>query len=140
MHDPRIGRFFAVDPLSGMYPYNSPYAFSENRVIDAIELEGMELKLTFNSKYASDQMKEALELYNSDGNFEELFETAQEICGTTWTDPQNNISWAEKSLKKGGEELSYLYVNQDATPVNFSGWNDKSGIEIGFIEESEPGV
>ena len=42
MHDPRIGRFFAVDPLAGKYPYNGPYAFSENRVIDGIELEGLE--------------------------------------------------------------------------------------------------
>ncbi|MBC8756065.1 hypothetical protein H2O64_15415 [Kordia sp. YSTF-M3] len=42
MHDPRIGRFFAIDPLSPKYPHNSPYAFSENRVIDAIELEGLE--------------------------------------------------------------------------------------------------
>jgi len=42
MHDPRIGRFFAVDPLAAEYPYNSTYAFSENRVIDCIELEGLE--------------------------------------------------------------------------------------------------
>jgi len=42
MHDPRIGRFFAVDPLFRKYAYNSPYAFSENRVIDAVELEGLE--------------------------------------------------------------------------------------------------
>ena len=42
MHDPRVGRFFAVDPLSKDYPWNSFYAFSENRVIDGIELEGLE--------------------------------------------------------------------------------------------------
>jgi RHS repeat-associated protein len=42
MHDPRIGRFFAVDPLAWKYAYNSPYAFSENRLIDGIELEGLE--------------------------------------------------------------------------------------------------
>jgi hypothetical protein len=42
MHDPRIGRFFAVDPLTKKYPHNSPYAFSENRVVDGIELEGLE--------------------------------------------------------------------------------------------------
>lgn len=40
--DNRLGRFFAIDPLSAKYPYNSPYAFSENRVNDAIELEGLE--------------------------------------------------------------------------------------------------
>lgn len=42
MHDPRVGRFFARDPLTANYPWNSPYAFSENRVIDGIELEGAE--------------------------------------------------------------------------------------------------
>jgi RHS repeat-associated protein len=42
MHDPRVGRFFAVDPLSKKYPFYSPYAFSGNRVIDAVELEGLE--------------------------------------------------------------------------------------------------
>ena len=45
MHDPRVGRFFAVDPLEKTYPWNSPYAFSENRVIFAIELEGLEAKI-----------------------------------------------------------------------------------------------
>ena len=42
MYDPRIGRFFAVDPLFKEYPFYSPYQFSGNRVIDAIELEGLE--------------------------------------------------------------------------------------------------
>jgi RHS repeat-associated protein len=42
MHDPRIGRFFARDPLAPSYPHNSPYAFSENVVIHAVELEGLE--------------------------------------------------------------------------------------------------
>jgi RHS repeat-associated protein len=43
MHNPRVGRFFAVDPLAAKYPYNSTYAFSENRVIDGVELEGLEV-------------------------------------------------------------------------------------------------
>lgn len=42
MNDTRIGRFFSVDPLSNKYPWNSSYAFSENRVIGSIELEGLE--------------------------------------------------------------------------------------------------
>lgn len=42
MHDPRLGRFFAVDPLAPKYPHNSPYAFSENDVIRSIDLEGLE--------------------------------------------------------------------------------------------------
>jgi len=42
MHDPRLNRFFAVDPLAASFPWNSPYAFSENRLLDMIELEGLE--------------------------------------------------------------------------------------------------
>ena len=45
MHDPRVGRFFAVDPLVKEYPHNSSYAFSENRVVDGLELEGLEVIL-----------------------------------------------------------------------------------------------
>ncbi|QOG02341.1 RHS repeat-associated core domain-containing protein [Flavobacterium sp. MDT1-60] len=45
MHDPRIGRFFAVDPLTSKYPWNSPYAFSENRIMDGVELEGLEVRM-----------------------------------------------------------------------------------------------
>jgi hypothetical protein len=42
IEDPRIGRFFSVDPLAYSFPWNSPYAFSENDVISAVELEGLE--------------------------------------------------------------------------------------------------
>jgi RHS repeat-associated protein len=42
VHDPRIGRFLSIDPLAPEYPFYSSYAFSGNRVIDAIELEGLE--------------------------------------------------------------------------------------------------
>ncbi|MEL6843690.1 MAG: RHS repeat-associated core domain-containing protein, partial [Bacteroidota bacterium] len=42
IHDPRIGKFLSVDPLAPKYPFYSQYAFSGNRVIDAVELEGLE--------------------------------------------------------------------------------------------------
>ncbi|ASE62175.1 RHS repeat-associated core domain [Chryseobacterium indologenes] len=42
---PDTGRFFNIDPLSEKYAFQSHYNFSENRVIDARELEGLEAKL-----------------------------------------------------------------------------------------------
>jgi RHS repeat-associated protein len=41
-YDAAMGRFFNVDPLSEKYAYQSHYNFSENRVVDARELEGLE--------------------------------------------------------------------------------------------------
>ena len=42
MHDPRVGRFFATDPLTSKYPHYTPYSFSGNKVIAFGELEGLE--------------------------------------------------------------------------------------------------
>jgi hypothetical protein len=38
----------SIDPLSEKYSYQSHYNFSENRVIDARELEGLEAEILFN--------------------------------------------------------------------------------------------
>jgi RHS repeat-associated protein len=45
VEDARLGRFFSVDPLHSKYPWNSVFAFSENKVINAIELEGLEAQV-----------------------------------------------------------------------------------------------
>jgi RHS repeat-associated protein len=48
MHDPRLGRFFAVDPLYNYFPLNSTYMFSENKLIQGIELEGLQVAYVYN--------------------------------------------------------------------------------------------
>jgi RHS repeat-associated protein len=53
MHDARIGRFWSVDPLAAKYPWNSTYAFAENRVIEGKELEGKEVLLVGKQEDAS---------------------------------------------------------------------------------------
>ena len=53
MHDTRIGRFWSVDPLAGKFPWNSVYAFAENRVVDGRELEGKEVLLIGKQEDAS---------------------------------------------------------------------------------------
>ena len=42
MYNPEIGRFIQIDPLAEDFEYNGSYNFAENRVIEAIELEGLE--------------------------------------------------------------------------------------------------
>ena len=41
-YDASLARFHNIDPLAEEYSYQSPYNFSENRVIDGVELEGLE--------------------------------------------------------------------------------------------------
>lgn len=42
IYDPRLARFKSVDPLSGSYPYYTPYQFAGNMPIAAIDLDGLE--------------------------------------------------------------------------------------------------
>ena len=72
MHDPRLGRFFAVDPMVGKYSWYSPYQFSGNRVIDKIELEGLEESPIL----ALDNSPES-----KVKNFAEIFKQRMEVSG-----------------------------------------------------------
>lgn len=60
-----MSRFYSIDPITARFPHNSPYAFSENRVIDAIELEGLE---SFEIKN-KDNNQISLVLTKVDGDF-----------------------------------------------------------------------
>ncbi|MCX6180978.1 MAG: hypothetical protein NT150_03495, partial [Bacteroidetes bacterium] len=48
VHNPQIGRFLSTDPREPEYPWNSAYAFAENKVINGIDLEGAEYEPTYN--------------------------------------------------------------------------------------------
>jgi RHS repeat-associated protein len=41
-YDTRIGRFMSIDPLGKSFPWNSSYAFAENRVVEGVDYEGLE--------------------------------------------------------------------------------------------------
>jgi RHS repeat-associated protein len=42
VEDPRLGRFFSVDPLAPSYPEESPYHFAGNNPVYNIDVEGLE--------------------------------------------------------------------------------------------------
>ena len=63
MYDAHLGRFWSVDPLAAKYPWNSTYAFAENRVIDGRELEGLEYISVSNSRIDPSEHK------NQDGTY-----------------------------------------------------------------------
>jgi len=49
VYDPRLGRFFSVDPLTNGYPMLTPYQFASNRPIDSVDRDGLEW--TYNKTY-----------------------------------------------------------------------------------------
>jgi hypothetical protein len=101
MHDPRIGRFFAIDPMVMKYPYYSPYHFSSNSPIISVELEGLESSVQLNYPEVSITIVATL-----DGR---LLITAEQIALITKAQGGTNRyirgasgSWGIKDLVPGG--------------------------------------
>ena len=97
MHDPRVGRFFARDPLEAKYPFYSPYQFSGNRVIDMIELEGLEptnTKVNPESQPKGDNWERT----DSDGNYTGEAYPTTELAEVT-VRATKNVNVATKALQ-----------------------------------------
>ena len=105
-----------MDPLASQYPHNSPYAFSENRVIDGVELEGAEFK-DFLDDFMS-KMKTAVLEY---------------ITGKTVQLINNLINGSERyAVKKVEEAEQYMFDVTGAKAEDIS--NVK--VQEGFINGS----
>jgi len=120
MHDPRLGRFFAVDPLTAEYPWNSPYAFSENRVIDGVELEGLEYE---DFKYSMNYSNPFAPI----ANFIEqtIYETGKLIDRTALRIEQTFSLEKKVALNAAGNpspNAKLKYSNK--TTIGTSGWAD----------------
>lgn len=117
MHDPRLGRFFAIDPLTKDYPWNSPYAFSENIVINAIELEGLESKVSiYGAGIKRDKNGRIIEKHEAQFKSESNKDVALENANAAYavhnkTALLNTLS--ELSAKEGG--VSYLSIYSHAS-------------------------
>ena len=113
MHDPRVGRFFAVDPLSFKYAYNSPYAFAENKVVQFNELEGLEINPERQKrKNWSTGKKIALALWDTGvSNLQGLWtmvknpdETIEQSAQMGWTIGQDSYGWIFGLIYGGDNE------------------------------------
>jgi RHS repeat-associated protein len=97
MHDPAIGRFGAVDPLSDKYLHNSTFAFSENKIISHVELEGLESVPMF-TEWAVD-MSKAPDFYKSVSG--RTLQSSYNLHG--W--PQNYLYYWDEVLKMDASAL-----------------------------------
>ena len=110
MHDPRVGRFFAVDPLAPKYPWNSVYAFSENVVINAVELEGLERRYTFNSKFTTQKFFKIYEQFQKGGkSFDDLRKYLDSRTGYRMGDQSTEIA---QTRLAGGKTVDFLSFDE----------------------------
>ena len=116
MHDPRINRFFAVDPLSKEYPWYSPYQFSGNRLIDMIELEGKE-------PTASEAAELANDVYDPSGN--ELkggWKPSGRNTGISTVNEETGFKSGLYERLQNNGKLEYAYVTAGTDITSLADW------------------
>ncbi len=129
MYDPGIGRFFAVDPLAAEYPYNSTYAFSENRVIDGVELEGLEYRVYLYSQAQITKVK----LAYAEGNMKEVRRIINYALSHPFVDGQGSPShYAEKQFKKKHPNAK-IYFPSNGLAAKARNESGALGIKDGYM-------
>jgi len=126
MHDPRVGRFFAEDPLSPEYPWYSPYQFGGNKAIAFGELEGLEEYHAVNNK----DWRWRLYAIQKGDNFQVISQNTgvavEDIIGL-------NPQIANPDKIYPGQWIQ-LNDGSALTPDDFVFEDRKSGFEIAFME------
>ncbi|MEW4923140.1 LysM peptidoglycan-binding domain-containing protein [Algibacter sp. 2305UL17-15] len=132
MHDPRVGRFFAVDPLFKQYEYNSPYAFSENRVIDGVELEGLEFGPMVRVALSNNSVRPALQVPRSNVSSGRNVRTNFEWKGTVSTTVESVVEVAAKLPNGKPMWLARIIRGSAAHRESQAKWQSAEGFEIEY--------
>src|SRR5690554_1331318 len=114
---PDIGRFFNPDPLSEQYSYQSHYNFSENRVIDGRELEGLEWESIHNED-GSTTLQLTIQLYNEASLNEKQLNKFKENITQSFTETYGKHGYSASLIindvaEPSGEMLVNLIDNKD---------------------------
>ncbi len=143
VEDARLGRFFSVDPLNSEFPWNSTYAFCENKLIAFCELEGLE------SFYAADgsflgqigsntQVKiVSEELIKSKGGIEKVQENIHQIDDGLkggYEPSEDHYSWyIDNSIDLGVENSEFIETASVAYGESSVGYGVTSEDEMNGI-------
>jgi RHS repeat-associated protein len=117
IHDSRLGRFLSVDPLESEYPWNSPYAFAENRAIDGRDLEGREWE-NFRSKFKKPG-ELAVKLPNEQTAQKQHYCVTVQGSKKSFTDLKSDFKSAPHNFLTNSKATFHAPVDGEGKPTQF---------------------
>jgi RHS repeat-associated protein len=137
IYDSRIAKFLSVDPLTGSYPWYTPYQFAGNSPISNIDIDGLEDENYLN-EFIKDKAKIAVSiafnyLLNRSIDFAgEIFKsTAKEIETKIKETPyvqDITIAFSEDMIKVGDVEVNVIAAGGVSWSNTLSDNKEKEGI------------
>jgi len=140
-YDPQVGRFLQIDPLAQQYVHNSTYAYAENDVIRAIDLEGLEKYIvTFRAFIPQDKVRNPDPIrndmyYKGDNRTEyQANQTSYRTSQSVNVDFDNKKMTTLQNIAAGSTGL-----DKDGKPIT-SSYADRAGTIQGNIDVFEKGA
>jgi len=133
-HQSDIGRFFNIDPMADAFYYNSPYAFSENKVTTHREMEGLEAFFIHGSESDNSMWKKDA------ANF-----IMRELKPYFSTDQTADLGFKWNGYAGGGVNQNWIYNTEKDRAmaarqlVSYILKNRKQGQEITLVGHSHGG-
>jgi len=134
--------FLSVDPLFRKYPYNSSYAFSENRVIDGVELEGREVFLIHGTTQSNSDMYDdetVKQLERVGGNTKTVKDFTWAKYAPIWNSRNGYRDKAAKALVNHVVNSRYLLIKAGEItsdePITLVGYSHGGNVAIQAADE-----
>lgn len=147
IYDPRLGRFLSVDPLEKEYPWNSPYAFAENRPIDGRDLEGKEWENFMSGFKNPGELK--IKLPNEQTAQKQHYSVTVQNPNKSFADFKKDFMQAPQNILTNSKAEFNAPVDKDGKPSQFKegsyikidivGPMNNSYVMVKTIQESKDG-
>jgi RHS repeat-associated protein len=109
IYNPRLGKFLSVDPLFKSYTWNSTYAFSENRPIDGIDLDGLEYLNANTARIEAKFGRVQLKIENFSSPMQSAYQQAN--LSSNWTPGQIGASKTVVNLQFKTDQMMQTPTN-----------------------------
>jgi RHS repeat-associated protein len=111
IYNPRIGRFLTIDPFLKTFPFYTPYQFSANMPIAAVDLDGLEAVIKINSPWYFNEIQKAI----NDGDVQRAIYLASKSVG----DPAKN----DYAKKLYGSDYAGTFNYSEQNPEGLTVYN-----------------
>jgi RHS repeat-associated protein len=115
IYNPRIGKFLSVDPLTGSYPWYTPYQFAGNMPIWAMDLDGLEEAIRTNAGTLGDGTPQVA--IDNTATIFNLSTLSSETINELFSLPIKSRDYALEYMYRGTKDVKKL---RDAN--NFDRW------------------
>ena len=133
IYNPALARFFSIDPLTGNYPYYTPYQFAGNKPILATDLDGAEENPTNNGTTQPSTPEQTNQNESSNKT-----NTNQQVTQNALRNIKINVSGTPAKNTDGTEKFAILYGYPNA-PVD-SKTNEKKLYKVPLYEVTVSGT